>query len=94
VDPSWKAAVTAWLAAHRTYPEQARERGEEGSVSVQFTVDRSGRVLEAAIVKSSGFSLLDAAELGLLRQAALPAFPAEMPQAQVTVATSVRYSLR
>jgi protein TonB len=94
MDRSWVTAVSAWLAAHRTYPAQARERGEEGNVSVRFTVDRSGRVVEAAIVKASGSILLDEAALEMLRQAILPAFPAGMPQAQVTITTSIRYSLR
>jgi protein TonB len=86
-------AVRGWLTAHRTYPAQALQRGEQGDISVQFTVDRSGHVLGAAIVKSSGFALLDAAELSLLRQAVLPAFPADMTQAQVMIRIPVRYSL-
>jgi periplasmic protein TonB len=94
MDRGWVTAVSAWLAAHRTYPAQARERDEEGNVSVRFTVDRSGRVVEAVIVKPSGYSLLDEAALGLLRQAVFPAFPPGMTQAQVTITTSIRYSLR
>jgi protein TonB len=94
MDQGWVAAVSAWLAAHRTYPAQARERGEEGNVAVRFTVDRSGRVVQAVILKPSGSSLLDDAALALLRQAAFPAFPANMTEAQVTVTTSIRYSLR
>jgi protein TonB len=94
MDRSWVAAVSAWLTAHRTYPAQARERGEEGNVAVRFTVDRSGRVVQAAIVKASGSALLDDAALEMLRHAMFPAFPASMTQAQVTVTTSIRYSLR
>jgi protein TonB len=94
MDQAWVASVSAWLAAHRTYPAQARERGEEGNVSVRFTIDRSGRVMEAAILKASGASLLDDAALNMLRRATFPAFPANMPQAQVTITTSIRYSLR
>jgi periplasmic protein TonB len=94
MDRGWVAAVSAWLAAHRTYPELARERGDEGNVSVRFTVDRSGRVMEAAIVGSSGSALLDEAALEMLRHAAFAAFPADMTQAQVTITTSLRYSLR
>jgi len=94
MDPRWVAGVSAWLASHRTYPESARERGEEGNVAVRFTVDRYGRVLQAVIVRASGSTLLDDAALGLLRQAEFPAFPADMTEAQVTITTSVRYSLR
>jgi protein TonB len=94
VDPAWRASLAGWLAARKAYPEEARRRGEEGNVTVRFTVDRSGRVVEAAIVGGSGSVLLDQAALGLLRQAALPAFPAAMPQTRITITTTMRYSLR
>jgi periplasmic protein TonB len=94
VDPGWQASVSGLLATRKTYPEEARRRGEEGRVVVRFTVDRSGRVVDAAIVSASGSTLLDEAALGLLRQAALPAFPATMTQARITITTSMRYSLR
>jgi protein TonB len=94
VDPRWAAAVSGWLTARKTYPEEARRRGEEGRVAVRFTVDRSGRVVDAAIVAASGSALLDEAALGLLRQAVFPAFPADMAQPRVTITTTVRYSLR
>jgi periplasmic protein TonB len=94
VDPRWQAAVSAWIAAHKVYPEDARRRGEEGPVGVRFTVDRLGRVIEAAVVAGSGSGLLDQAALALLRQAVLPAFPSDMTEQRVTIRTSIRYSLR
>jgi len=94
VDPNWQAAVSGWLASRKTYPEDARRRGEEGRVAVRFTVDRSGRVVDATIVAASGSATLDDAALGLLRQAVLPAFPADMTQTRITITTTMRYSLR
>lgn len=94
VDPSWQASVFGWIAARKTYPEEARQHGEEGRVAVRFTIDRSGRVLEAAIVGPSGSQRLDEAALELLRHASLPAFPASMTQARIVITTTMRYSLR
>jgi periplasmic protein TonB len=94
VDHAWTASVLGWLASRKTYPEEARRRGDEGNVSVRFTVDRSGRVVEAAIISASGSALLDEAALGLLRQAVFPPFPADMPQPRITITTTMRYSLR
>ena len=94
VDPSWQKAVSGWLSAAKTYPDEARRRAEEGRVTIRFTVDRSGRVLDATIIGSSGSQLLDQAALALLRQASLPAFPVSMMQAQMTITTALRYSLR
>ena len=40
IDPEWQASVFGWLASRKSYPEEARRRGEEGRVAVRFTVDR------------------------------------------------------
>jgi protein TonB len=93
VDGAWQQALGIWLAAHKTYPEQARRRGEEGRVAIRFTVNRSGRVLDVSVVGGSGSAALDAAASTLLRGAALPPFVASMPQEQVTVTVQLRYFL-
>ena len=93
VDGAWQQALGAWLAAHKTYPEQARRRGEEGRVAIRFTVNRSGRVLDVEVVRGSGSAVLDTAASTLLHGAALPPFAASMPQDQVTVTVQLRYSL-
>jgi len=94
VDPSWQAAVFGWISSRKSYPDEARRRGEEGRVAIRFTVDRSGRVLDAAIIGTSGSELLDQAALALLREASLPPFPAAMARARITITTALRYSLR
>ena len=60
---------------------------------MRFTVDREGHVLEVQLVSGTGSTLLDTAVEQLLRGARLPAFPAEMPEAEVTVSLQIRYSL-
>jgi protein TonB len=94
IDPRWQASISSFLASRKIYPEEARRRGEEGRVAVRFTVDRSGRVVDAVIVTASGSTLLDEAALALLREAALPPFPPDMTQPRLTITTMIRYSLR
>jgi protein TonB len=60
---------------------------------LQFTVDRSGRVLGFAVIRSSGDPDLDAAVENMLRDASLPAFPADMPESSITVSVGIRFSL-
>lgn len=88
IAPNWNALLSAWLAANRRYPEASRRRGEEGEVTVRFTVAPNGRVLDAALVKSSGFPGLDASALAMLRDATLPA-----PGVEATRSVRVRYRL-
>jgi periplasmic protein TonB len=93
VSADWRSALGAWLQAHKTYPEEARRRGEEGRAIVRFTADHDGHVLEVHLVSSTGSAVLDAAVEQLLRSARLPAFPPSMTETEVTVSLQIRYSL-
>jgi protein TonB len=91
---SWQVALSAWLQAHKFYPERARRRGEQGTVVLRFTAERDGRVLHVALVEPSGSRILDNAALSMLRDAHIPPFPATMPQQQITLTLPVRYALQ
>ncbi len=93
VSPGYRALIGAWLESHKRYPERAREQGEEGRAVLQFAVDRSGRVIDFAVIKSSGYPDLDAAVESMMRQATLPPFPADMPQSSIKVSVAIRFSL-
>ena len=51
------------------YPRGARQRGEQGEVTVEMRVDESGAVSAASVVASSGFPELDEAALRAVRSA-------------------------
>jgi periplasmic protein TonB len=89
----WQRALATWLAAHKTYPDEARRNGTEGRVLLRFTVDRSGRVLDVEVVRGAGSTVLDAAAEAILRNATLPPFTAGMSQDRVTVTVQLRYAL-
>ncbi|MDB5570971.1 MAG: putative Protein TonB [Hyphomicrobiales bacterium] len=92
---SWRRAVIAHLGKHKRYPAEARSRKQEGEAAVRFTMDRSGKVLKAAILRTSGSKALDAAALDLLDRAQpLPALPASMKSAQIELVAPVIYRLR
>ena len=92
VSPGWQSALGAWLQAHKTYPDEARRRGDEGRATVRFTVSRDGQVIDFQLVSSTGSNILDAAVERLLRGAKLPPFPPRMDQPQVTVTLQIRYA--
>lgn len=91
---SWKNAVATWLTIHRTYPPEARRRGEEGNVVLRFTANSLGQVSDVSPVQSAGSRLLDDAAVRFLHSAALPAFPAGMPTDPITMTVQIRYALR
>jgi len=69
-------------------------RGEEGNAHVRFTVARDGRVLAVEVTRPTGSATLDDALRRLLTGATVPAFPDDMPHAEVTVQVQIQYSLR
>jgi protein TonB len=93
ISPSWQSALGTWLQANKTYPDEARRRGDEGRATVRFTVNRDGRVLDFQLLSGTGSAILDAAVERLLRGARLPPFPAGMGQDEVTVTLQIRYTL-
>ncbi|MCQ2389563.1 MAG: energy transducer TonB, partial [Kiritimatiellae bacterium] len=51
------------------YPESARKRGAEGSVTLLLEVSEKGKVVKATVVESSGHADLDAAAVSEARRA-------------------------
>lgn len=89
----WQRSLATWLAAHKTYPDEARHRGVEGYVALRLTVGRSGRVLDVVLVRSAGSATLDAAAEATVHNATLPPFTAGMSQDTVTITIQLHYAL-
>jgi protein TonB len=70
--PGWNVALAAWLASHKRYPPGARQRGVEGEVLIEFTVEPDGHVIEVAVAKGSGHRELDEAAVTMLQGATVP----------------------
>jgi protein TonB len=93
VSATYRAALAGWLESHKHYPENARERGEAGQAVLRFHVERSGRVLDYAVVKSTGYPDLDAAIDRMMQTASLPPFPADMSASDIEVSVTIRFAL-
>ena len=93
VSPAWRERLGAWLHEHRSYPADARERGEAGIVQLRFRVAKDGRVLDVAVLRGSGSPTLDDTAARMLRGSQLPPFPEEMTQAELSVSVSINYTL-
>lgn len=93
--PHWKTELVARLERYKRYPGEAQARGDQGVAQLAFSVDRSGGVHNAHIVRSSGSSLLDRATLDLIARAQpLPAPPPEVRGAQIAIVVPINYNLR
>ena len=93
--PNWKSQLVARLERYKRYPSEAQSRGENGVAQLAFSVDRSGGVHNARIVRSSGSSILDRETLTLAERAQpLPPPPPEITGSQIPIVVPIRYNAR
>ena len=93
--PNWKSQLVARIERYKRYPSEAQSRGEQGVAQLAFSIDRSGGVHHARIVRSSGSSLLDRETLALIERAQpLPPPPPHVPDSQLSVVVPIRYNFR
>jgi protein TonB len=85
--------VIAALARAKRYPPDARARREEGTATLAITLNRSGRVLNAEVTRSSGSKSLDRAALETARRAAMPGVPAELSD-PLRVVVALEFALK
>lgn len=92
---TWESRVLAYLEQRKRYPAEARARRLQGVAYVTFTMDRQGRVLSAALERTSGHASLDREAMALVRRAQpLPAPPAELAGETLTLTVPVDFFTR
>lgn len=91
---SYAAQVRSWLYAHKIYPRRARMRRQEGRVQVRFVLDRTGMLLEGAIVHGSGNAVLDDEAQAMLRRASpYPRAPSELAGERIEFIAPIEFIL-
>lgn len=91
---NWTGEVLARLERFRRYPRAAQVARQQGVAYVHVRIDRQGRVLSAALQRSSGHALLDEEALQTFHRAQpLPAPPASLPD-PVELEVPVEFFLR
>lgn len=86
---SYGALVLAKIHAAKFYPPEARSSGATGIVGVQFSINGSGKVVSAHVMRSSGSDILDQAALAILRSLDLPA----PPEGSFSANTNIKFTI-
>jgi protein TonB len=87
--PAYAKAVMTAVSAKVEYPKMAKMRHQEGVVTVQITVDGTGKPTAATVAQSSGMQSLDDAALAAVNAAA--PFPAP-PGPDTVVQGNIRFT--
>jgi protein TonB len=85
------ALVKGIIESKKRYPEEARRRGEEGTVVVSFTIDESGKPVNVRLASSSGSPSIDNETLRLIRSLKFPPPPDGKP---INLRVEIEYQLR
>lgn len=86
--------LSHYLGQHKRYPMAARRQRREGVAEVEFTLSRSGEVLRARVINSSGHGILDREVIKMLERAApMPAFPSSFSANQLVITLPVSFNL-
>lgn len=92
---AWERALVSHLNRFKRYPDAARAKGSQGDVGVQFTMDRSGNVISARVVRNSGSTALDAEALAVLQRASpLPVPPDHIGGTTFDLALPIQFRIR
>lgn len=94
---TWQSRLFSHITRYKRYPRMARSKRQQGTVSVNFTIDSQGKVSAKNIVKSSGYPLLDQEVLDLLDRAQpLPKPPAKILNGKIsrTITIPISFNLK
>jgi protein TonB len=77
---------------YKTYPEAAERAGITGATLVSITIDRSGKLVRARVLRGSGHALLDKEALSVARRAApFPAPPDGIGSSTFSFSVTLRF---
>ena len=73
------AQLAQWLERHKKYPTIARRRNQQGNVTIQFVMNKQGKLLRYELIKPSKHDSLNRATIKMLERASpMPAPPKEL----------------
>ncbi len=84
------AKLAQWLERHKKYPTIARKRNQQGSVTIQFVMNRQGELLRYKLVKSSKHHSLNSATIKMLERASPMPVP---PKQLIKDKTELEYTI-
>ncbi|WP_298634874.1 TonB family protein [uncultured Umboniibacter sp.] len=91
----YSSQMLQWTNRNVRYPSRALDRGREGRVIMDVTVDQAGNVVSAVVSESSGHGILDREALRAVdRSAPYPRFPSELDTSTYTASVPISFILQ
>jgi protein TonB len=91
----WQKALLLQLDRNKRYPAAARQKHLEGTATVQFSIDRAGKVILSRLAKSSGVKSLDDEAINVLDRASpLPAPPPGIGDSTIEIVLPIQFRFK
>ena len=92
---TYRKSLHLHLKKHQRYPSEARSRGQQGTVVIQFSIDRTGKMVEHSLQKSSGNPRLDDEALAAIERASpFPLPPDEEPGEALKYSMPIQFKIK
>ncbi|MDD5566356.1 MAG: TonB family protein [Candidatus Omnitrophica bacterium] len=77
-----------------TYPEEAKDAGFQGALTLSLHIASSGELLDAAVKESSGYKVLDDWAIAVAKRVgSYPIFPPTISESDIWIDVPIRYKL-
>ncbi len=91
-DTNYRGLIAAHLARHKRFPAEARSRGQQGNVTISFSLSGGGSVSAVRLVRGSGVASIDQEAQAMVRRAS--PFPAPPHGRSMSFTVPVSFHLR
>lgn len=92
---TYRKSLHLHLKKHQRYPSEARNKGQQGTVVVEFSIDRSGKMVHRVLKTSSGNPRLDEEALAAIERASpFPLPPDEEPGETLRYSMPIQFKIR
>jgi len=82
------------LMRHWKYPDEARSSLTEGTLTALFSIEKDGNLIEASIIYTSGYDILDNEAARAIRSASpFPPFPESITVSRLNIIATFDYRL-
>lgn len=87
--------ISRRIKEQAVYPEEARQRKEEGLVYLSFVLSKDGHLEEVKVRISSGYEKLDRAALESIKKASpFPAFPKQIKEKRLVLNIPISFEIK